>query len=163
MSPTSGFHFQMYAPALGPAVKWRLLSGNNRDMGRGATTFRDAVACREGIIEVVQRLDELDPIFVPEGNNNWRWLLRYHGEPVVISGHAYDRKVRCKEGHVQFLRHAPGAYIRDDVMSSARRWSTAATIDLTDRPVEPQLRSSSLTVSQSVIGAGTTAIGSSQQ
>lgn len=131
MSPASGFHFQLYAPAVGPAVKWRLLSGNNRDMGRGVLTYRGAAACSAGITEVLRWLDELDPIFVPDGNNSWRWFLRYKGEPIVTSGHAYDRKVRCKEGHEQFLRHAPEAQIKDDVVvSSARRWATASVVDL---------------------------------
>jgi len=68
VSPASGFHFQLYAPAVGPAVKWRLLSGNNRDMGRGVLTYRGAAACSAGIVEILRRLDELDPIFVPDGH-----------------------------------------------------------------------------------------------
>jgi uncharacterized protein YegP (UPF0339 family) len=149
----------MYAPAIGPAVKWRLLSGNNRDMGRGVATHRDVAACRQGILDVLLRLDELDPIFIPEGNNSWRWFLRYNGEPIVSSGHAYDRKVRCKEGQVQFLLHAPNAQIREDVVSSARRWSTAATIDLTDHSVEPGLRIRNFGVTTAVVNTESAALG----
>jgi hypothetical protein len=133
----SGFHFQLYAPELGPAVKWRLLSGNNRDMGRGVLAYPDAAQCLRGIAEMLRDLDQFEPIFVPENNNSWRWFLRHEGNSVVSSGHAYDRKVRCKEGHAQFLRFARGAQIRNDVVASAaRRWSNAS-IDLRDRVAPP--------------------------
>ncbi len=136
---TSSFHFQMYGPVPGSAVRWRLLSGNNRDMGRGVLVYRDADSCRAGIQEVLRRLDELDPIFVPDTDNTWRWLLRYKGEPVVTSGHSYDRKVRCREGHSQFLRHAPGAQIKDNiVISSARRWAGTSVIDLREKDLRDQ-------------------------
>jgi uncharacterized protein YegP (UPF0339 family) len=130
----SSSHFQLFSGEGAAAVRWRLLSGNNRDMGRGVLVYRDPESCRSGIREVLDRLDELEPVLVPEPNNNtWRWFLRYKGEPVVASGHPYDRKVRCKEGHSQFMRHAPSAQIRDGVVaSSARRWTSV--IDLRDRP-----------------------------
>ena len=138
-SRPSSFHFQLYGPAPTAAVRWRLLSGNNRDMGRGVAAYRDAEACGAGIREILRCLDEFDPVFIPDGGNAWRWFLRYKGEPIVSSGHAYDRKIRCKEGQLQFLRHAPDAQIKGDiVVSTARRWSTSATIDLRD-PVELRL------------------------
>jgi uncharacterized protein YegP (UPF0339 family) len=130
---TSSFHYQMFSAEGASAVRWRLLSGNNRDMGRGVAVYRDSDACREGIREVLKRLDELEPLFVPEPNNSWRWFLRYKGEPVVASGHSYDRKVRCREGHSQFIRHAPSAQFREGIVaSSARRWTSV--VDLRDRP-----------------------------
>jgi hypothetical protein len=128
----SSFHFQIYSSESSAAARWRLLSGNNRDMGRGVLVYRDLDACRLGIHEVLRRMDELEPAFLPDVNNTWRWFLRYNGEPVVTSGHPYDRKVRCKEGCVQFVRHAPDAQLRDAVVfSSARRW-TSTVIDLRD-------------------------------
>jgi uncharacterized protein YegP (UPF0339 family) len=127
----STFHFQMYGPAETDAVRWRLLSGNNRDMGRGVLVYRDPEACRAGIAEILRRIDELEPAFVPESNNSWRWALRYRGEPIVMSGHPYDRKVRCREGYTHFLEHAPDASVKPVVViSSARRWTNGAVIDL---------------------------------
>ncbi len=102
-------------------------------MGRGVVGYPDATLCLAGLAGLLRILDQLDPLFVPDGNNSWRWFLRHDGQAVVSSGHAYDRKVRCKEGHTQFVKYAPEAHIRNDVVvSSARRWSTVA-IDLRDR------------------------------
>ena len=104
-------------------------------MGRGATAYPDVVSCLAGLVDLLRMLDQLEPLFVPDGNSSWRWFLRHNGEAVVSSGHAYDRKVRCKEGHAQFLKYAPDAQLRNDVVvSSARRWSTVA-IDLRDAVV----------------------------
>ena len=49
----SSFHFQLYGPAPTAAIRWRLLSGNNRDMGRGVVAYRDAEACGAGIREIL--------------------------------------------------------------------------------------------------------------
>jgi hypothetical protein len=151
----SSFHFQLYSAAQTTAVRWRLLSGNNRDMGRGVLVYRDPEHCRAGIREVLRRLDELEPSFVPEVGNTWRWFLRYKGEPVVTSGHPYDRKVRCNEGHIQFLRHAPGAVLREDaaVLSVGRR-ASGGVIDLRDRVADsiPGQRGRDETMTRRVLG-----------
>jgi hypothetical protein len=110
-------HFQVYAGMSGQPVRWRLLSGNNRDAGRGVQSFPDIESCVVGIKEVLARLDTLEPVIVPaSGGRGWRWRLNLDGQPAVTAPHAYDRRVRCSEACARFIHLAPHALIRAELM-----------------------------------------------
>lgn len=121
----SGVHFQLYALAIEGPVRWRLLSGNNRDLGRGPTPYLDTAACIDGVSAMRAVLPELQPAMKLTPTNQWVWsLLDGAGAPMVVGGHAYDRQIRCEQGLAQFVRLAPQAIVGESLMvSRARRWA----------------------------------------
>jgi hypothetical protein len=52
--------FQLYALGRDGSVNWRLLGGNNRDLGRGVDPYPDAESCRLGIKNLLARLDRAE-------------------------------------------------------------------------------------------------------
>jgi hypothetical protein len=83
---------------------WRLLGGNNRDLGRSAKVFPGESDCRTAVESVQQRADELVPVIVAEAvTGMWSWRLQLDGVPVAVAARPYFRQ---REGHYnlgQFL------------------------------------------------------------
>lgn len=124
-----GPHFQIYGLPGGHAFGWRLLGGNNRDLGRGADHHPDAHSCRTAIEQMVRQLDELNGILRPGRENRWVWSLRDGSTPVALSSHQYDRQVRCEQARQQFLTYARLATIGDTLLlSTPRRGGVVAAI-----------------------------------
>jgi hypothetical protein len=96
-------HFQLFAAQAQSAVRWRLLSGNNRDLGRSVESYPDAASCLVAIKELVVMLDVLQPQVRRRGPNQWQWALLIDTRAVVSGAHAYDRQVRCDQAVRQFL------------------------------------------------------------
>ncbi|UQX88408.1 hypothetical protein M6D93_00025 [Jatrophihabitans telluris] len=124
---TGGAHFQIYATAPGAPVGWRLLSANNRDLGRGGDTFADFTECRTALLTILARIDGLEPLIRPGRPNRWLWGLREHGRIVVSSGHHYDRIVRCEQARRQFIDLARNAAMPSELTLTAARRATART------------------------------------
>jgi hypothetical protein len=120
-------HIQLFARSASSPVRWRLLGGNNRDIGRGALEYIDTEACLLGIKEVIYRLPELDAVVKRAPRNLWTWQLELRGVAVVLSAHTYDRRIRTHHAQLQFLESAPDAAISPVVMiSGSRRWNSLA-------------------------------------
>jgi hypothetical protein len=114
-SAVHGLHVQIYARGPSAPVRWRLLSGNHRDMGRGALDFQDEESCQIGIKETVEAVDRLAPTIVRVAGNRWSWRLSLAGTVVATSGHSFDRRGRCEEACTRFLQLMPGAEVRSGV------------------------------------------------
>ena len=98
------------------SVTWRLLSGNNRDLGRAATGFADPAAC----LAAVQRLREMLHSAVvtvgsPDGRGRWTWRVRLDDAEVAISSRAYQRRVQAEAACRVFLGLAVGARVTEDL------------------------------------------------
>lgn len=120
--PPAGFHFQLYVVAGAEDVRWRLLSGNNRDVGRGARGFGDAEECVLALKELLSQLPELTPLLRRKAaTNRWVWTLRRGETAVAESSHSYDRQIRAEAARLQFVARAPTATVSSAVMSSASR------------------------------------------
>jgi hypothetical protein len=122
MSSNSG-HVQLFAATATAPVRWRLLSGNNRDSGRGTESFTDAESCRVAIKALQVALDEVDPSLRRSATNQWVWQVTYGDRVVAVSGRGFDRLIRCEQGLAQFLLQLRDAEIGATLMiSNARRW-----------------------------------------
>ena len=85
-------------------VYWRLLSCNNRQLGRSPAAFRcaaDAVAAAERVgkarYELEPRLVRLvDPV-------RWLWTIALDGLPAAVSGRSYERERVAAHALEQFL------------------------------------------------------------
>lgn len=125
-SPTgAGCHIQLFATTADAPVQWRLLSGNNREIGRGAETFADTETCRIAVKELQTTVEELESL-VRRDRHVWIWQLVLADRLVAASAHGYDRQIRCQRGLTQFRTELRDAAIGAGLMiSQARRWGGA--------------------------------------
>ncbi len=92
------------------ATAWRLLGGNNRELGRSATVFPGVTAAREAISELRDRLPEALRAFACDTRTGrWGWRLLVDGEPLATSSRLYLRHRECGYNLGQFLAGVPGA------------------------------------------------------
>lgn len=121
------FGIQLFAGAPDGPVRWRMLSGNNREVGRSAGGYPDETACRQALAAEQQTVGALVPRLRRTDPHRWRWELHRDGVPVALAGHSYDRQVRCELALAQFLAHFPCARPRVGVViSGTRRWGSVA-------------------------------------
>lgn len=118
----AGLHFHLYSGPPSGGVRWRLLGGNNRELGRGAVVYPDAVSCRAGLARTLVELPTMEPAVIRLDHTRWTWRLRLDGVDVVGSGHAFDRRPRCEEAWERFVRFAPMAPVREGV--TVMPWSS---------------------------------------
>lgn len=119
----AGCRVQLFARTPSDAVRWRLLSSNNREIGRGLESYPDAESCRLAVKELQARLDYAETVVRRADPNAWVWQLLIAGRPVAASAHGYDRQIRCGRGVLQFRVELRDAQIITEVMTShARRW-----------------------------------------
>jgi hypothetical protein len=143
-----GLQFSMFAAPSTGAVRWRLLGGNNRDLGRGCLDYPDAATCLAGLRATLTDLALLEPAMLRAEHGRWVWRLRKAGEDVVVSGHPFDRKLRCVEACDRFLRLSPSAEIHDDAVVMSRgghafRPRSYVAVDLTVGPRSPRVNADS--------------------
>ena len=117
----SGPYVQIYTLATAGPVRWRLLTGNNREIGRGVAAFEDVDACRAEFARVVANLGALVTSCQPAVSHRWTWRLSLDGAAVVVAAHTFDRRARCELAAGQFVREAPRALVRTRVLLSQPR------------------------------------------
>jgi len=116
-------HVQLFAENDRGAVRWRLLSGNNRELGRGREAFADPEACRLVIKELQAETDQVVPAIRRVGSHSWSWQLMRGDQVVAEASHAYDRRIRCEQAMNQFASQLREAAIRPEIMlTHSRRW-----------------------------------------
>ena len=121
--PLSTGHVQLFARTSDAPVRWRLLSGNNREAGRSAASYPDAETARIAVKEFQVIVDELAPTVRRTTSNEWAWQLSRAGQVIAVSGRGFDRLIRCEQGLAQFLVNIRQAEISATLMvSHARRW-----------------------------------------
>lgn len=123
----AGGQIQLFTQSPSEPINWRLLSGNNRESGRGAAGFADVDQCILAVTALRARLTELHSRVHRVEPNRWLWQLQLAGRPVAVAGHPFDRLIRCEQGLAQFLAGFGAAPIRAGlVVSGARRWGRAS-------------------------------------
>ena len=132
----TGAHIQLYAYTRGSPLRWRLLSGNNREIGRGVGEFKDVETCRLSVKDLQYALDDLESSVRRTMSNQWIWELSWSAAPVAVSGRPFDRRIRCRQGLRSFLLLMPDADVGATLMvSNARRWRSSSTIPAMRRSV----------------------------
>lgn len=85
---------------------WRLLGGNNRELGRSARAFP-----AESFFAEVERLqslaDQLSLVVTPTPTGKWFWAANDHGARVAVSSRIYGRQREARYNAEQFLRALP--------------------------------------------------------
>jgi hypothetical protein len=114
---------QLFAETEQAAVRWRLLSGNNRELGRSLGSYPDAEACRLVIKELQAGASHTLPAIRRVGSHAWSWQLMRGQEVVAEASHSYDRRIRCEQAMLHFAAQLGDAVIRSEIMlTHSRRW-----------------------------------------
>jgi hypothetical protein len=97
-------------------VAWRLVSGNNRELGRSAVYLWGSDACLEAIDSLTRALHRAQPrLSLSPDSGLWGWVLSLDGEPVAMSGRGYYREREARYSLDQFLVAAPAADVSPGV------------------------------------------------
>lgn len=118
-------HVQLFTRSAGLPIRWRLLSRNNRELGRGVEEYEGPETCMLAIKELQQSLDEVLPRIRRVNPQAWGWQLVWGDadDVIAVSGRSFDRLIRCEMGANQFVADLRDAVIGPAVMvSDARRW-----------------------------------------
>jgi hypothetical protein len=95
-------------------VRWRLLSANNRQLGRGAPTYPDVTAARRAVRLLAARLGDAEPdVHFRDRAAGWVWSLRVGNELAAVSGRGYERSALAGQALELFLVDLPLALRRD--------------------------------------------------
>ena len=86
-----------------PYTAWRLLSANNRELGRGLADFRDEESCRQAVVRLRTDLDRAVAVMRrDQPTSMWGWRLDVDGQPVALSARSYRRQRECLYNLAQF-------------------------------------------------------------
>ncbi|MEY9872790.1 hypothetical protein ABH931_002267 [Streptacidiphilus sp. MAP12-33] len=93
-----------------PWFGWRLLSANNRELGRSAGFFPGRQDCEAAVTRLRAELDRAVPVvYVVRPDSLWRWRLDVDGAETARSGRAYHRLRECRYNLAHFLAGVPQA------------------------------------------------------
>ena len=101
-------------PDGGTGVAWRLVGGNNHELGRSFVAFADADACRAAVHVLKRSVHLLVPeVLTVVGPAQWGWSLALDGETVAVSCRWYRREREGAYNLTQFLAAVPTAALSD--------------------------------------------------
>lgn len=109
-----------------PATRWRLISGNGREIGRSTGAFADRDAAVDDLLELVASLRAASVRIVGDGVRAWRWAIEVDGHLAVEASHAFDRRLRCEQAASLFLQLMPEADVRPGLLERGGRRSRSA-------------------------------------
>lgn len=89
---------------------WRLIGGNNRDLGCSARGFESVEASREAVLLLKARIADAVPLITIEPRSSeWTWRLEIDGTVVARSVRGYLRHRECLYNVSHFLGCVPVA------------------------------------------------------
>jgi hypothetical protein len=75
---------------------WRLLSRNNRELGRSPDRYRSTQACVAAVERLRSVAGEASRVLsVDDRDGRWCWRLMADGVPVAVSSRSYHRQREC--------------------------------------------------------------------
>jgi hypothetical protein len=107
---------------------WRMLGGNNRELGRGATVHSTEVGCLAAMSRAQVDAARSTSFIGLQATGLWWWQLELGGAPVAVAGRSYRRQRECRYNLDQFLL----------------TWSSAVVPAPSDRVVEDRLSAGSV-------------------
>ena len=118
--PTARFQFFTRQPA---TVEWRLISANNRELGRCPTPFGSLADCVAAALALQAMIDGLTEAVFPVGRSGWRWRLLLDDNVVATASRSFPRRVECTSTLAQFRRLAGDAPVVPTLHTFARSWT----------------------------------------
>jgi hypothetical protein len=100
-----------------PAVCWRLLSPNNRQLGRSADVFDDLLSCVHAVELLLFGLDEAEPLVTRHTTPvRWTWRVLEGNHVVAMSGRFFESERQAVRTLDNFLTSAAIASAVPEVM-----------------------------------------------
>jgi hypothetical protein len=94
-------------------VTWRLLSTNNRDLGRAARLFPDVESCLAAVRHLQNHLPSAVAVTARSDRTSWAWRVLVGGIDVAVSSRGYQRRAHCEYACTVFLGLVPDATVTD--------------------------------------------------
>lgn len=92
---------------LSPAICWRLLSANNRQLGRSADVFDDLSVCVRAVELFLLRLPDAEPLVTRQsGPVRWTWRVLEGNHVVAMSGRSFEAERQATRTLDNFLASA---------------------------------------------------------
>lgn len=111
------------------ASAWRLIGGNNRDLGCAPDGYESREASREAVLRLKARITDAVPIITIEPTNSeWTWRLEIDGRIVARSARGYLRHRECLYNVSHFLGSVPTAALPGDASEPAALLSGEAPV-----------------------------------
>ena len=104
MNPTSAWHIQLFSLAASAPIRWRLLSGNNRDMGRSLDEYDDVESCRVALKQLQVDAADLVPRVRRLTPSSWQWEITYDELAIAELGPPVRPPDPLRAGHAA-VRH----------------------------------------------------------
>ena len=88
-------------------MHWRLLSANNRQLGRSLSRYADEAGARTAAAHLVDDLAAAEPLVerLP-GPTRWVWSIWAGRRVLAVSGRSYEMRRSAARGLDLFLDHA---------------------------------------------------------
>jgi hypothetical protein len=94
---------------------WRLLSNNNRDLGRAVSIFEDVDGCLVAVGHLRRNAARATPVSMRAGRADWTWRVQVDQIPVAVSSRRYQRRVQAEYACGVFLGLVEGASVMNAV------------------------------------------------
>jgi hypothetical protein len=107
--PTAEDPFAVLNRPDGEWYSWRLLSGNNRELGRGACAYQTEIGCRAAVTRIQVRSELCTSTVGVRPAGQWWWQLELDGERMAVAGRGYQRQRECRYNLEQFMVALPFA------------------------------------------------------
>jgi hypothetical protein len=94
---------------------WRLLSNNNRDLGRAVSIFEGVDGCLVAVEYLRRNAGRATPVSLRAGRADWTWRVQVDQVPVAVSSRRYQRRVQAEYACGVFLGLVEGASVMNAV------------------------------------------------
>jgi hypothetical protein len=88
-------------------VGWRLLTTNNRDLGRSSTVYPDHEAARLAAQWVQEHVAEMRITLVRSSSIGWRWRMLAGDTVVAVASRDYHRRLQAERSAAVMLTLLP--------------------------------------------------------
>ncbi|MGW3953452.1 hypothetical protein ACWEKM_21630 [Streptomyces sp. NPDC004752] len=103
------------------AVGWRLVSANNRELGRCVGAFGSLAAGQATVARLRERVADVRALLVmADVPGSWTWRVELDGQDIAMAGRSYQRHRECQYNVNLFLATVPVAQLGEGLVSRPR-------------------------------------------